>query len=294
MSEILVSTGALIGRPNGRNYHLLSEYVPQLVSDGIEFMMYSTWYDEAKELAAFLKEQQFHIPVMHCQKTVGESLCGMVTTLEGEGYTDRILSEEEDRDAFREGCNRFVINLQVANEIGAKSMVLHLWNGPASDKRIEKNIERFGVFSDLAKQYGVDLMVENVICNQKDPMTHLRELREAYPDIHFVYDTKMAAFHNQTELLFSPEWEWLLAEGHVKHFHINDYGGGYMDWGNLKVLPIGAGRIDFDSFFAQLSKYGYSGSYTLEATGFDKTGAVNLEMLNKNAETLREYLSKMK
>ena len=290
MSQILVSTGALIGRPNGRNYRLLSRYVPELQSDGIEFMMYSTWYGEERELTEYLKKEHFPIPVMHCQKTVGESLTGLVSVWDGEAFRDRFLTEEEDREAFSLGCKNFETNLKIASEIGAKTMVLHLWNGPASDKNIEKNLERFGTFLSLSGKYGIDLLVENVICNQKDPMTHIRRLRELYPEVRFVYDTKMAAFHNQTELLFEPEWDWLLKEKHIRHFHINDYGGGYMDWGNLKVLPIGAGRIDFPGFFRKLKGYSYEGAYTLEATGFDKTGAVDMDMLNRNVRSLRKLL----
>jgi len=290
MNQVLVSTGALIGRPNGRDYRLLKEYVPRLSCDGIEFMMYSTWYEVVDTLISDLKSYHMNVPVMHCQKTIGESLAGMETTWDGQQFCDRVFSEEEDRDVFQVGCNNFVTNLRVAGEIGAKSMVLHLWNGTVSDKNIEKNIERFGIFNELAKKAGIRLMVENVICNQKDPMTHMKRLRECYPEVLFVYDTKMAAFHNQTENIFLPEWEWMLSEGHVQHFHMNDYGGGYMDWGNLRVLPIGAGRVDFDSFMEKLSKYNYKGDYTLEATGFNKEGVVDFDMLNQNVASMKKLL----
>ena len=46
MSKILCSTGCLIGRPNGRNYHLIREFAKELHYDGLEFMMYSDWYPE--------------------------------------------------------------------------------------------------------------------------------------------------------------------------------------------------------------------------------------------------------
>ena len=50
MSKILCSTGCLIGRPNGRNYHLIREFVKELNYDGLEFMMYSDWYPEVDAL----------------------------------------------------------------------------------------------------------------------------------------------------------------------------------------------------------------------------------------------------
>ena len=42
MREILCSTGAIIGRPNGRNYRLLEDLAKQLQCDGFELMMYDT------------------------------------------------------------------------------------------------------------------------------------------------------------------------------------------------------------------------------------------------------------
>ena len=49
MHKILCSTGALIGRSNGRNIHLLETCLEKLTCDGFEFMMYSTWYEMLDE-----------------------------------------------------------------------------------------------------------------------------------------------------------------------------------------------------------------------------------------------------
>ena len=113
-------------------------------------------------------------------------------------------------------------------------------------------------------------------------------VRKAYPDTDYVFDTKMAEFHGQTMQLFDPEWDWMLKEGRIKHLHVNDYGGGIRDWGNLKVLPIGKGHVDFAAFFAKLKEYDYRGDYTVEATAFDKTGTVDIKMLNDCIAGLRE------
>ena len=119
-------------------------------------------------------------------------------------------------------------------------------------------------------------------------MTHWKELREAYPDIHFVFDTKMADFHRQLDLLYDPEYSWLHSENHIRHYHVNDYGGGYMDWNDLKVLPVGHGHIDFDRFFAFVRETGYQGDYTLEATGFDAAGSVHTDLLNEQFIRVRK------
>lgn len=288
--KILCSTGALIGRPNGRDYRLLKEFVPQLECDGIEFMMYSDWYPVVDTLIADLKSYGFNIPVVHCQKSIGEALAGMETSFDGQNFHDRPFSDEEDREVFAGGIKRFADNVKIASEVGASKIVIHLWNGHVSDKNIEKNIERFGILCRMAKDEGIDLLVENVICNQKDPMVHWKALHAEYPQVGFVFDTKMAAFHDQTEDIFLPEWSWLFNENRIRHMHINDYGGGYMDWSNLNVLPVGAGRIDFDSFMKKFRTKDYHGDYTMEATAFGKDGTVDFNMLNRNFASLRRLL----
>jgi hypothetical protein len=35
----------------------------------------------------------------------------------------------------------------------------------------------------------------------------------------------MAAFHGQLVLLYGKEYDWLWKDGHIRHFHVNDYGG---------------------------------------------------------------------
>ncbi len=272
-NEILVSTGALIGRPNGRDYRLLKDLAGKIDSDGFEFMMYSNWYDRVDEIIGFLKENGYHIPVFHCQKSIGESI--------SKG------TEEDIGDALE----RFRINVYMANAVGAGKMVMHLWDGITSDSNFESNVRMYPVLRDIAGENGIRLMVENVVCNRMDPLTHFCELAEKYPDIDFIFDTKMAAFHGQLELLYKKEYEWLWKDGHIQHYHLNDYGGGIMDWQNLRTLPIGKGNIDFDSFFEFLKKTGYTGTYTLESTAFGSDGSVDTEMLNEQIRTVRKKLS---
>ena len=238
MHQILCSTGALIGRPNGRDYRLLKQFCPQLECDGFEFMLYTTWYDQIEALTSFLKSIQLHIPVMHCEKSISEHI--------SKG------GDEELREAFR----LFEINCSVAEAAGAEKMVFHLWNGIISDSNFENN------------------------------------LRD-YPEIQFVFDTKMADFHRQLELLYEPEYDWLWKENHILHYHVNDYGGGYKDWSNLKVLPMGKGHIDFEHFFRFVRQTAYRGDFTFEATGFDQTGTVNIRNLNEQFALARRYLDQV-
>ena len=121
-------------------------------------------------------------------------------------------------------------------------------------------------------------------------MSHWVELYRNYPEIRFVYDTKMADFHRQLDLLYQPEYDWLWKENHIRHYHVNDYGGGYMDWNNLRVLPMGKGHIDFDRFFEHVKATGYRGDFTFEATGFDPQGKIHLDTLNEQFRLARKYM----
>ena len=271
MHQILCSTGALIGRPNGRDYRLLKQFCPQLECDGFEFIMYSTWYDETEPITEVLTSLGVNIPVMHSEKSIAEHVA--------KG------GEEEDKEAFR----LFEINCRMAEAIGAKKMVIHLWNGLISDTHFENNLRAYPAFREIAEKHGLTLLVENVVCLQ-DPMSHWVELYRHYPEIRFVFDTKMADFHRQLDLLYQPEYDWLWKENHILHYHVNDYGGGYMDWSNLKVLQLDKGHIDFDRFFRFVGKTGYAGDFTFEGTGFDHTGNVNIRNLNDQFARAREYL----
>ena len=272
MKQILCSTGALIGIPNGRDYRLLEPLSKQLTCDGYEFMMYSSWYEKIEEITIFFQDLNLYIPVLHCEKSIGEYI--------SKG------SEDDLSEAFR----RFENNCNLAKAIGAEKLVLHLWSGLTSDSNFRSNLGAYPRLREIADSYGLVLGVENVVCNVENPMKHLCELREAYPEICFVFDTKMAAFHEQLDLLYEKEYDWLWKDGHICHYHVNDYNGGYMDWSNLRTLPIGAGKLDFERFFAFIRETGYEGDYTLEATAFNKEGVVDVEMVNRQVAYVREHM----
>ena len=267
--EVLCSTGALIGRPNGRDPRLMEELTPKLDCDGYEMMMYSTWYENVPEVTEYFRSLSLNIPVYHCQKTVGE---------------------EATKGNFAYAESQFAINAEMAAALGAKMMVFHLWNGEISDFAIENNLKAYGNFRKIAADRGVDLLVENVVCVREDPMLYWRRLADMYEEPHFIFDTKMAAFHGQIEAYCEGDAAWAWKDGLVKHYHINDYAGGFKDWTALRTLPIGAGHIDFEKFFRFVKSTGYDGTFTLESTAFDKTGAVNTQMLNNETAFIRAHM----
>lgn len=270
MSKILCSTGALLSY--GGDYKLLGPLSKQLLCDGYEFMMDSPYYNEVEDLKRYFQKIKLCIPVVHCEKSIGENI--------SKG------GEAELLDAYE----KFEINCDIEKSIGAEKMVIHLWDGRTSDSNFQNNLIGYSHLNKIAQKYGLDLLVENVVCNVENPMKHLCELREKYPEIRFVFDTKMAAFHEQLDLLYEEEYDWLWKEGHICHYHVNDYTGGYMDWGNLRSLPIGKGKIDFERFFEFIKKTEYNGDFTVEATAVDDAGTVDVAMLNEQFRYIKSKL----
>lgn len=272
MRKVLCSTGAITGKSNGYDYKLLEPLAKQLMCDGFELMMDKPWYEEIEALKCFFTERKFYIPVVHCEKDIGE------------------LISKGGEAGLKEAYRMFEMDCDVARNIGAEKLVLHLWGGRASDSNFQNNKKAYPYVNEVALTYGLELLIENVVCNVENPMKHLCELKECYPDIPFVFDTKMAAFHEQLELLYETEYEWLWKEGHIRHYHVNDYAGGYMDWSNLRTLPIGKGKVDFERFFEFMKKIDYQGDFTVEATAFDSEGVIDVAMLNAQFQYIREHI----
>ena len=268
---ILCSTGAIVGRLNGRDHRLIMTYFPRLRCDGMEFMMYDSWYDNRRGIARDLAASGIPFPVMHADKSVG----------------DRISRDQgtDTTDALRD----FEWNCQVANAIGAERLVLHLWGGVDSDRRIEHNYIAYERLAATARAHNLELTVENVVCSHADPMTHLSEMRRLFPDCAFTVDTKMSAFHGQMFLFSRPEWAWLWTEKRIRHLHVNDYRGGVMDWGALRTLFIGDGQIDFAPFFETAGRYGYEGALTCECTAVRADGSVDIDRLNESLDAARAF-----
>ncbi|MCR4598589.1 MAG: sugar phosphate isomerase/epimerase [Acetatifactor sp.] len=268
----------------------MQQYAELLRCDGFELMIGKSWYPQMDEMIETVKSYGLNIPVIHANKALGEYLCGMTRTYDNGHFNEYFMTDTEEQELFKKGTELFRLNLRAAQELGARKMVLHLWNGVPSDRMLENNIKRFGTWKKMADEAGVDLMVENVICNVNDPLSNILQVADAYGDAHFVYDTKMAEFHGQTLKLFEEPYVRLLKEGRIRHLHINDYGGGYKDWSHMEVLPIGSGHVDFDTFFRKLYEYGYDGDYTVETTVLDDNGNVDVSVLNGCFDKIREYV----
>lgn len=267
MNRIICSTGCLLGRPNGRDFYLLKDLVPRLRCDGLELLMYDTWYGREKELYSAAGSLDKPVLVFHLEKSIGEEISHY--------RLDSALEKME-------------INCSLAAALGAQKLVLHLWNGIISDKNIGYNTECYKYLEEIAQKHGLLLTVENVVCAISSPWAHLCTLSELYPNIRFTFDTKMADFHKELDLIYDPNYKHVV--NRFTHLHINDRLGEYKDWSNLKVLHIGRGCVDFDRFFSFIKGMGYQGDFTTEATSFDQNGNIDIDALNESLDKIKNYI----
>ena len=272
--SVFVSTGAFIGRVNGRSHKPFLSSYRTMDADGYEFMMYESCYDKIDEIVSDFNEENLNIPVFHADKFIGQKI--------GAG----------DSESKKEALCRLRRNCEIANKLGADKMVLHLWNGPVSDDNIENNYKIFGELNEIAKAHGILLMPENVVCRHRNPSEHILELACRYPEARFTFDTKMAAFHNELDTSYEGDFLELWKSGRIAHLHINDYNGKYKDWDNLRTVHIGEGWIDFNRFFSFLSSISYEGTATLECGSMDENGIYPQKMNNsvlKIKETIEMF-----
>ncbi|MBQ4639628.1 MAG: sugar phosphate isomerase/epimerase [Clostridia bacterium] len=269
MARLLCSTGALIGRPNGRNHRLLPGLAEKLSCDGLEMMFYDSWYGQEEEVIQSLKNTPLPTPVFHAEKNI-------------------CLSLSSDREAEK-GLQLFETNCRTAKALQAEKMVFHLWDGRMDIPAMERAMAHVPKLMEISAAHGILFTVENIVSMYTDPLSCLRLLHERYPSLPFTYDTKMASFHGQESSLYENGNMHLLPC--IRHFHINDYRGNPMDWQCFRTLHPGEGQVDFPRLFALAKQINYTGDYTVEATSFEKTGFVDCDKLNRTLMHIRQMMN---
>ena len=232
-NKILCSTGTIIGRRSGFDYGLIPEYSKKINCDGFEFMVEGMWNSEEKtnEIISRLPPYKLNFVTVHTDKYIGD-----------------LISRNENGD-MGEALRIFKLNCEIAAGLSAKLLVLHLWSGPASDKNIEVNIKTYASLLEIAGRYNLVLTVESVVCNTYNPLVHMKKLYETYKSaMKVTVDVRHLTFHNLLDEAYEADYLW--ENDLVPHFHVADWGAGYMDWSKLRpVLPPGEGDIDFTRFF---------------------------------------------
>ena len=270
---VYASTGAFVTRKNNRNYRLIGPVGEKMFADGFEFLMFDSWDGEIKDIRNYLKSTGHTFPVLHMDKSIGEIL------------------SEKGTDGEEESMRLFERDLETAIFIGAKTLVLHLWNGRNSDAHFEESLPIAGKFNNLSKSAGIMLAIENVIPKTELSVDRLLAMSAFDETLHFTYDTKMAHLKNENPLLSNETYLPLLTNKKIVHFHMNDSDPNLYYDGRLQVLHMGEGTVDFDSIFNLIHETQFSGTVTVESTSVERDGTPQIEKMNKSLVAIRNMLN---
>lgn len=249
-------------------------YGPLLNADGLEVVFYPDWYPHEESIGVALQESGLHFPIVHAEKSIGR--------LFGTGkLADR-----------REALQRLAQNCRFAREIGAFSIVLHLWSLPEADDTIENNLAALAECHRTAETYAVELTIETVLCRRTDPLTHIHQAIVQDERCCITLDTEFLAHHNQLDEALSVDWLW--HHDRVRHLHVKDYDGRMVGPDHKRrYLHPGEGNIDFDWLFTSLKERRFHGSLTLEASAIDNNGQVDLPRINHSLAFLHQACKQM-
>lgn len=192
------------------------------------------------------------------------------------GYESYLLFSNYERRFF-DGVNLYERYFHAAQRLGADKVILHgLRNDFKSSLPDRTYFERFKILSQRAKQYGVDLLQENVNLFRSNEPSFIKNMSMEIPDnAAFVFDIKQAL-----KAGISPDEMISAMDKSLRHIHINDFSSD-----NKCVLP-GKGCFDFESFFNSLNIADYDGDIIIEVYrfSFDK-----ISELKKSYDFLKKF-----
>jgi sugar phosphate isomerase/epimerase len=268
---VLLSTGAMTRDPVQTDHGEILRHGPGLGVPGFELVIYSAWYGNLDGVISDLRESGLSFPVVHGEKLIGAGLGSEAS--------------EEAEDALE----RLEVNCRAAAALGAKTLVLHLWERPTGDRELERNLERLPGCLDTASAYGLALAVETVPGEDGTPLANVQLALERDPRCKVTLDTEFLGFFGQLEESIAADWLW--ADGAVHHVHIKDFDGRLSRGGRRRYLLPGEGRLDLQGFLNGLAERGYTGSLTLEATAVGDDGSLDPERLSQMAAVVNQLAS---
>ncbi len=263
MNRLFVSTGTMVARENGYDYIRALGEIKRLenqgLCDGLELMMLKFYYDKRDAVVSAIRDFGVNAAVIHCEKDIGTMLSDAGGLLErGETHEAEAMLHDT-KELFRYNCT-------FAEQLHIKRMVLHLWGGFSSDSHIEHNIENYCVLREIAAEYGVRLLVENIPSRIYDPRSNWKKLLPHLGDGGLIFDTRFGMLHRQIEGILRDS---ALTE-RIEHVHISDFAGTYRQFKALRpILHPGEGSVDFKKTAELLKKAGYNGTVTLESPVVD-------------------------
>jgi sugar phosphate isomerase/epimerase len=268
---VLCSTGVLTRGPDHSDHKRILEHAGKLGTTALELALYAEWYGHLDEVVEDLGQADLEFRAVHADKKIGSGL------------------SSEDEEEADEALALLETNCRVAAALGAKTLVLHLWELPGGDEHIERNLDRLPACLDTAEAYNVALAVETVPGQTGTPLANIRLAIERDPRCLVTLDSEFLGFYGQ--LAESVEADWLWEDRRVRHVHLKDFNGRLRENGVRRYLLPGEGTLDLQGFLAGLVQRGYDGAVTVEASALTPDGKLDEKRLDEVAATVRQLSS---
>lgn len=151
--------------------------------------------------------------------------------------------------------------MELATGLGAERVVFHpssdAWDLGWTDAECREYVhDALDELVPAARARDLDPCLENIVSSYYDATT-FSELLERYPDASMTFDTSHALLVGMDEQEMA---DFCRANAdRIHHLHLVDTRGG-----DDEHLPVGMGRIDFETVLDGLAEVGWSGTATLE------------------------------
>ena len=144
--RILCSTGAVTRHPKRADHGLIAD-ARDLPCAAFELSIYPGWVEDVDAVAEGIAALALPIETAHAEKVVGARL-----------------SEGDSR-----AVERLERSARLAAHVGARLLVLHLWELPLGDRQLERNLDLLPACADVAEQAGLKLGIETIPCSVGSP-----------------------------------------------------------------------------------------------------------------------------
>jgi len=258
----LASTGLVTRFPDAAPHEAIVEWFPRLDVDGFELGIGRVW--DLQRVEHDLREAGLRFATAHADKRIGAQLL----------------------DDPGEALTGLGDNCDLAVALGATIIVLHLWELPVGDRRLDENLAHLPACLDVAEGAGLNLAVETIPCSLGSPLENVHRAVETDERCRVTLDTEFLAWHGQLDAALADDALW----ERVAHIHVKDFAGTAElrgGKGPQTYLIPGEGQIDFERVFETLQRRNYSGALTLEVTAVTEAGEVDEQRFHEAEAWLR-------
>ena len=250
----LASTGLVNRFPDAAPHDAIAEWLPRLAVDGFALAIGHTW--DLPRVEDDLGALGLTFVTAHADKRIGSVLV----------------------DEPRQALATLETNCRLAATLGATIVVLHLWELPLGDRRLDENLVLLADCLDIADACDVTLTVETIPASVGSPLANVYRALESDSRCRATLDTEFLALHNELEAALEDDALWAC----VSHVHVKDFDGTLRDRkGARRYLIPGEGTIDFEAVFDALRRYRYESALTLEVSAVTADGRIDANRLRE-------------